>query len=82
MLSLRAFGGGVFKDLKEITFVAPLVAILSGAALVELGGRGRSGALAAAALTAALVLFGLGRYRDYLEEYRSPVTAAVDARAE
>lgn len=74
MLSLRAFGGGLFKDLKEITFVAPLAAILSGAALVELARRGRVGTFAAAALTAGLLLFGLARYRGYVDEYRSPVT--------
>jgi hypothetical protein len=78
MLSLRALGGGLFKDLKEITFVAPLVAVLSAATLVELGKRGRAATLAAAAVTAGLVLFGLGRYRGYLEDYRSPVTRVED----
>jgi hypothetical protein len=75
MVSLRAFGGGVFKDIKEIEFAAPLVAILTGGALAALGVRGGKGKLAAAALTAALVLFGLARYRSYLEAYASPLTS-------
>jgi hypothetical protein len=75
MVSLRAFGGGLFKDLKEIEFAAPLVAILSGASLSDLAGRGRWGKPAAAALVLALVVFGLARYRGYLETYASPVTA-------
>jgi hypothetical protein len=78
MVSLRAFGGGVFKDIKEIEFAAPLVAILTGASLSSLGRRGRGGMLAAAALTAGLALFGLARYRSYLELYASPVTSTSE----
>jgi hypothetical protein len=84
MVSLRAFGGGVFKDIKEIEFAAPLVAILTGASLAALarkgreGHRGHKGTLAAAALTIALALFGLSRYRSYLELYASPVTSAAE----
>jgi hypothetical protein len=78
MVSLRAFGGGVFKDIKEIEFAAPLVAILTGASLAALGRRGPKGMLAAAALTVALTLFGLARYRTYLELYASPVTSAAE----
>jgi hypothetical protein len=81
MVSLRAFGGGVFKDIKEIEFAAPLVAILTGASLAALGRRGRKGMLAAAGLTAGLVLFGLERYRDYLELYASPVTAIAEVES-
>ncbi len=79
MVSLRAFGGGVFKDIKEIELAAPLVAILTGASLAALGGRGRKGMVAAAALAAALALFGLARYRSYLERYASPVTSIAEA---
>jgi hypothetical protein len=75
MVSLRAFGGGLFKDLKEIEFAAPLVAILSGASLADLAGRPRWGKPAATALALALVWFGLARYKGYLESYASPVTA-------
>ena len=78
MVSLRALGGGVFKDIKEIEFVAPLFAILTGASLAALGRRGRKGLFAAAALTAGLVLFGLARYRSYLELYASPVTSTAE----
>ncbi len=79
MVLLRAFGGGVFKDIKEIELAAPLVAILTGASLAALGRRGRKGLFVAAALTAGLVLFGLARYRFYLELYASPVTSAAEA---
>jgi hypothetical protein len=34
--------------------------------------------LAAAAITAGLVLFGLARYRSYLELYSSPVTSSAE----
>jgi hypothetical protein len=78
MLSLRAFGGGLFKDLKEILFVAPLVAVLSGASLVELASKGKWPRHAAAALATVLVLFGLARYLGYLDLYRSPVTGIED----
>jgi hypothetical protein len=77
MVALRAFGGGVFKDIKEIEFAAPLVAILSGGSVVALGCRGRTGLCAAAALTVALAVFGLTRYRSYLETYTSPVTSTA-----
>jgi len=76
MLALRAFGGGIFKDLKEIMFAAPLVAMLAGASLDALSKRGVWGKLATAALVVALSIFGLGRYRTYLGSYQSPVTAA------
>jgi hypothetical protein len=78
MVSLRAFGSGVFKDIKEIELAAPLIAILSASSLAFLGRRGLKGALAAAALTVALVVFGLARYRAYLELYASPVTSIAD----
>ncbi len=80
MISLRAFGGGLFKDLKEITFVAPLVAILAGATLTSLSNTGRWGRLAAVVFTAYLAVFGLVRYRGYLQLYGSSVTARTEAR--
>jgi hypothetical protein len=72
LLSLRAFGGGLFRDLKEITFVGPLVAVLTGLFLDELARRGRGGPLVAALVAAGLVAFGLGRYWGYLQAYASP----------
>ena len=77
MLGLRAFGAGIFKDLKEITFVAPLVAILSAAALDALSRRERWGWAATASLIGALTWFGVSRYRGYLETYATPVTSAI-----
>jgi hypothetical protein len=66
LVALRAFGGGLFKDLKEIEFVGPLVALGTGAVLAELAGRGRAGRWAAALVGAGLIAFGLGRYAEYL----------------
>jgi len=62
LVALRALPGGLFKDLKEVEFVAPLVAVLAGAALEELWGRGRSGRVAAVLVALGLVAFGLLRY--------------------
>lgn len=77
MLALRAFGGGVFKDLKEITFAAPWVALLGAGALTALAGRGFKGRLLAVLLTLALVAFGLARFAGYLQLYAHPATGAA-----
>ena len=66
LVALRAFGGGLFKDLKEVEFVGPLVALGTGAFLAELASRGRTGRWATALAGAGLVAFGLGRYAEYL----------------
>jgi hypothetical protein len=66
LVALRAFGGGLFKDLKEVEFVGPLVALGTGAVLCELARRGAPGRWAAALVGAGLLAFGLGRYASYL----------------
>jgi hypothetical protein len=66
LVALRAFGGGLFKDLKEVEFVGPLVALGTGAVLVDLAGRGTAGRWAAALTGIGLLAFGLGRYAEYL----------------
>ncbi len=71
LLALRAFGGGLFRDLKEIEFAAPLVAVAAGAALEELARRGVSGRWAAALVLAGLVAFSAGRYAEYVVAYAS-----------
>lgn len=71
LVLLRAFGAGLFRDLKEITFVAPLVALLAGAALEELWRRGRAGRLASALIVAGLATFCAERYWFYWSTYRS-----------
>jgi hypothetical protein len=62
LLALRALPGGLFKDMKEIEFVAPLVAVLAGAALEEAWRFGRFGRVAAGLVGSGLVAFGLFRY--------------------
>ena len=76
LLGLKAFGGGTFKDLKEITFVGPWIAMLSGLTLVELSRRGRAGLTAAVVLSVGLAVFGVNKYRGYLETYASPLMVA------
>lgn len=66
LVALRAFGAGLFKDLKEIEFVGPLVALATGAVIEEIAVRGRAGRWAAAMVTIGLIVFGLGRFREYL----------------
>jgi hypothetical protein len=65
LVALRAFGGGLFRDLKEIEFAAPLVALTAGTALEELASRGRRGRWAAALVLSGLVAFSAGRYVEY-----------------
>jgi len=71
LCGLRAVPGGLFKDLKEILFVGPLVAISAGIALETLASRGRSGKWSAALIVAGLVSFWWGGYRGYLTSYAS-----------
>ncbi|HVR72609.1 MAG TPA: hypothetical protein VMT87_17370 [Vicinamibacteria bacterium] len=71
LLALRAFGGGLFRDLKEIEFAAPLVALSAGAALEELARRGRAGRWAAALVLAGLVATSAERYAEYVRAYAS-----------
>lgn len=78
LVGLRAFGGGLFRDLKELTFVAPLVAVLTGIVLDELASRGRAGRRAAVLVAIGLVAIGLGRYRGYLQAYASPFVVVTE----
>lgn len=71
LVALRAFAGGLFRDLKEIEFVAPLVAVTAGTALEEVAGHGRTGRGAAALLAAGLFAFSLARYAEYWRTYAS-----------
>ncbi len=66
LMALRAFSGGLFKDLKEIEFASPLVALGAGAALEALAERGRAGVAAAALALHGLAVFCLGRYAEYV----------------
>lgn len=72
LVLLRGFGAGLFRDLKEITFVSPLVAVLAGAALEEMWRRGRSGRWATALIVVGLLAFCAERYAFYWTSYRPP----------
>jgi hypothetical protein len=69
LVALRAFSLGLFKDLKEVEFVGPLVALLTGASLEALWDRGRHGRISAVLVIAGLIAFGLARYRGYFLTY-------------
>jgi hypothetical protein len=79
LFALRAFGGGLFRDLKETTFVGPLVAILSAVTIDSLAGRDRWGRWAAALVLVGLAVFSAERSMDYLVRYWSPFTHAIES---
>lgn len=81
LVGLRAFGGGLFRDLKEITFVGPLMASLSAVAIAEIARMRRSGRVAAIMIVLGLAWFGMSRYRFYLETYASPFLRVQEAAA-
>jgi len=77
LVLLRGLGGGLFKDMKEIEFVAPLVALLAGAALEELARSVRWGrALVLAALVWLVVADGVlpawGYFRTWTQLAQLP----------
>jgi hypothetical protein len=65
LLVMRA-ATGLFKDLKEILYVGPLMAIAAGVSIDAVYKKGRTGKIAAIAMVAVLVLFGALRYREFL----------------
>ena len=73
LVLMRGLGGGLFRDLKEITFVAPLVAVAAGASLETLWRRGRPGRAAVLLLAAGLLAFSVERYHFYFTTYASAV---------
>jgi hypothetical protein len=72
LVALRAFGGGLFRDLKEIEFAAPLVAIGTASSLEGLAAAGRR--RAALLVGAGLALFSIGRVAGFARENLSPFT--------
>jgi hypothetical protein len=67
---MRAFGGGLFRDLKEIEFAAPLVALGVGTAVEEIADH-RRGRLGAVLIGLGLMLFSLSRYLEYVRAFAS-----------
>ena len=66
LVLLRSLPGGLFKDLKEMEFVAPLMAILTGVSLEALWERGRAARAGAILLAGWLLAFSVSRYHEYL----------------
>jgi hypothetical protein len=77
LLALRS-SLGLFRDLKEITFIGTLIAVLAGRALEALDAQGRSGRLATTLLVVGLLAFSVERYAAYFEEYRAAVMRVVE----
>lgn len=72
LVGLRAFGGGLFRDLKEIEFAGPLVAITTALALEGLAAVGRRRAALLVGL--GLGLYGVGRAAEIVTQNLSPFT--------
>jgi hypothetical protein len=70
LVLMRAFGGGLFRDLKEIEFAAPLVALGVGTAVEEIADH-RRGRLGAVLIGLGLMLFSLSRYLEYVRAFAS-----------
>lgn len=64
LLALRAVSGA-FKDLKELVFIGPFIAITAGVSLDALAARGRSGRFAAIAVALGLIGFGISKFGEY-----------------
>ncbi len=76
-LLMRGFIPGLFKDLKEITFAAPLMAITAGLALEEL--RRWRGRAPVVLLVVGIAAFTAGRYWTWWHEYRPVVMNGANA---
>jgi hypothetical protein len=70
LVTLRATSG-LFKDLKEILFIGPFVAVASAVSLITLGSRGGRERTAVVLIVLSLLLFGLWKYGEYLSAYTS-----------
>jgi hypothetical protein len=67
LLGMRALPGGLFRDVKESTFVAPFIALAAAVALTELARRARYGPASVAMIAVGLAAFGLSAYAGYFE---------------
>lgn len=68
LLALRA-GSGMFKDLKELVFAGPFVAVTVGLSLESLRRRGRAEWWAAIFIALGLVAFGAEKYLEYFHQH-------------
>jgi hypothetical protein len=73
LICLRGLGGPLFKDLKEILFVGPFVALTAGACLEIMGVYGRRSRVVSVLLLGGLIVFGLCKYNSYLQPWVSLV---------
>ena len=78
LLGLRALPGGLFRDVKESTFVAPFVALATAIALTELARRARYGPASVAMIAVGLAAFGLSAYAGYFESYAMRAVAVAE----
>lgn len=66
LVALRATSGA-FKDLKELVFIGPFIAITTGVGLEALAARGGAGRFASAAVGIGLIGFGLAKFGEYAQ---------------
>ncbi len=71
LVALRGLAGGLFKDLKEIVYVGPWIAVTAGASVASLANRGRSERIGAALIVCGLVIYWSGKYGEYFAAYAS-----------
>jgi hypothetical protein len=71
LVTLRGLSGGLFKDLKEILYVGPWIAVTAGASVASIASRGRSGRIAAAFVMCGLVIYWSGKFAEYFLAYAS-----------
>jgi hypothetical protein len=71
LIALRGLSLGFFKDLKEILYMGPWIAVTAGMSIASLASRGRPGRTAAALIVCSLVIYWSGKYIEYFTAYAS-----------
>lgn len=78
LVTLRGASGGLFKDLKEIIFMGPLLALLAAQALAVLAAAAPRGRLAVGLATAGILALFLARFRaEWHADARMPGAPTV-----
>jgi hypothetical protein len=75
LMLLRGLGGGLFKDLKEVEFLAPWIAVTAAGAIAALWCPERRKRLGAVLVCTGLTAFGLAEHRRLVSSAVSPVTS-------
>lgn len=82
LVALRGLAFGLFRDLKEAVFLAPLVAVLAGWVVERLWARRRWWRAASAGVLVATLLWGVHRAHGYWTGYAAPTTTSISERTD